>query len=157
METDDKRLDAIISRYGGDKTRLLGMFQDVQRHYRYLPKEAIRYICGKLNVPLSRGYEVATFYKVFSLTPRGAHTVHVCLGTACHLRGGPNILETFERELKIRIGGTTGDRLFTLESVNCLGACALAPLVRVDEQDFGKTTQASVKTIINEFNYGEQS
>jgi NADH:ubiquinone oxidoreductase subunit E len=156
MEIDEKRLDAVISHYKGDKSRILSMFQDVQRHYRYLPKEAIIHICASLKVPLSKGYEVATFYKTFSLTPRGAHTVHVCLGTACHLRGGPNILETFERELKVKMGGTTEDRFFTLESVNCLGACALAPLVRVDEQDFGKTTQASVKTIINEFKHGEQ-
>jgi NADH-quinone oxidoreductase subunit E len=157
MEADSERLDAIISRYGREKSHILGMFQDVQREYRYLPKEAIKYICDRLGVPFSKGYEVATFYKVFSLRPRGKHTVHVCLGTACHLRGGPNILEAFERQLKVKPGGTTEDGLFTLESVNCLGACALAPLVRVDEQDFGKATQGGIKTIINEFSDGEQS
>ncbi|MDD5245735.1 MAG: NAD(P)H-dependent oxidoreductase subunit E [Syntrophorhabdaceae bacterium] len=155
MEVDTAAINTIIDKYGKDKSYLLAMFQDVQRQYRYLPKEAIQYICGELHIPFSKGYEVATFYASLSLTPRGKHTIHVCLGTACHLRGGPNILDTFERELNIKKGNTTGNGLFTLESVNCLGACALAPLVRVDGQDYGKTTPSIVKKIINE--YGESS
>lgn len=151
MEVDKGKIDGIIEKYNSDRSYMLAMFQDIQREYRYLPKETIIYICERLNIPFSKGYEVATFYKTLSLKPRGRHTIHVCLGTACHLRGGPNILETFERELKIKTGETTGDGNFTVETVNCLGACALAPLVRVDEQDFGKTTQSTVKTIISKF------
>jgi NADH-quinone oxidoreductase subunit E len=131
------------------------MFQDIQREYRYVPPEAVRYVSVQLDIPLAKSYEVVTFYKTLSLKPRGKHTVHVCLGTACHLRGGPNVLEAFERELGVSTGGTTEDGLFTLETVNCLGACALAPLVRVEEKDFGKTTPALVKKIISEFGDGE--
>jgi NADH:ubiquinone oxidoreductase subunit E len=155
MELDVEKLDAIINKYGGARSHILGIFQDIQREYRYLPKDAIRHVCDRLNMPFSKGYEVATFYKSLSLKPRGKHTVHVCLGTACHLRGGPNIVETFERELTIKIGDTTENGIFTLESVNCLGACALAPLVRVDEQDFGKSTPGAVKKIIDKFANGE--
>ncbi|HON86029.1 MAG TPA: NAD(P)H-dependent oxidoreductase subunit E [Syntrophorhabdaceae bacterium] len=157
MEVDTAKIDSIIEKYNRDRSYMLAMFQDVQRLYRYLPKEAISYICKQLDIPFSKGYEVATFYKALSLKPRGRHTIHVCLGTACHLRGGPNILETFERELHIKTGETTEDGRFSIETVNCLGACALAPLVRVDEHDFGKTTQAVVKKIINEFTDGVKS
>ena len=156
MEVDVEKLNTILNKYGGDKPYILAMFQDIQKEYRYLPKDVLKYICDKLNIPFSKGYEVATFYKAISLNPRGKHTIHVCLGTACHLRGGPNILDAFERELNVRKGDTTGDGMFTLESVNCLGACALAPLVRFDEKDFGKTTQVTVNKIISEFKDGER-
>jgi NADH:ubiquinone oxidoreductase subunit E len=154
---DHEKLDAIIACYSGDSAYILAMFQDVQRGLRYLPKEAVEYICERLHVPVSKGYEVSTFYKTISLTPRGKHTIHVCLGTACHLRGGPNILDGFERELKIQKGSTTEDGFFTLESVNCLGACALAPIVRVDETDFGKATQTTVREIVKTFGSGEEA
>lgn len=155
MEVDTSKLDEIIAKYKSDRSYLLSMFQDIQREYRYLPKEAIKYVCAKLGIPVIKGYEMATFYKSLSLVPRGKHTIHVCMGTACHLKGAPGVLEAFERELKIKKGETTEDMLFTLESVNCLGACALAPLVRVDEKDFGKVNQTSVKTIIDEYKRGE--
>jgi len=156
MEVDVGKLNTILNKYGGDKSYILAMFQDIQKEYRYLPKDALKYICDKLSIPFSKGYEVATFYKAISLKPRGKHTIHVCLGTACHLRGGPNILDSFERVLNVKKGNTTGDGMFTLESVNCLGACALAPLVRVDEKDFGKTTSVTVNKIISEFKDGER-
>ena len=155
MELDVEKLDAVISKHGRDKSHILGIFQDIQKEYRYLPKDAIKHVCYQLKIPLTKGYEVATFYKTLSLKPRGKHTVHVCLGTACHLRGGPSIVETFERELRTTIGKTTENGVFTLETVNCLGACALAPLVRVDEQDFGKSTPAAVRKIIDQFTDGE--
>jgi NADH:ubiquinone oxidoreductase subunit E len=155
MELEVEKLDAVINKYGGDRSHILAIFQDIQKEYRYLPKDAVRHVCHRLDMPFSKGYEVATFYKTLSLKPRGKHTIHVCLGTACHLRGGPNIVETFERELSIRIGDTTENGVFTLETVNCLGACALAPLVRIDEQDFGKSTPAAVKKIIDDFKDGE--
>ncbi len=156
MEAELEKLRVIIDKYRGDKAHLLSMFQDVQRHFRFLPKDAVKYICEQLKIPLAKGYEVATFYRSFSLNPRGKHTVRVWLGTACHLRGAPTVTEAFERELQVKVGQTTGDGSFTLESVNCLGACALAPLVRVDEQDFGKTTLAGIRTIIERFRDGQK-
>jgi NADH:ubiquinone oxidoreductase subunit E len=151
MEISKEKLDEIILKYGRDKAYLLAIFQDVQKEYRYLPKEAVKHICMRLGMPQVDGFEVATFYKSLSLKPRGKHTVHVCLGTACHLKGGADVLLSFMRELKVKTGETTTDGAFTLESVNCLGACALAPLVRVDEKDFGKTTVAQVRKMINDF------
>ncbi len=155
MELDRVKLDEAISKYKGDRSFLLGIFQDIQREYRYLPKEAIKYVCERLNIPVVKGYEIATFYKSLSLVPKGNHTIHVCMGTACHLKGAPGVLEAFERELKVKKGETTEDMMFTLETVNCLGACALAPLVRVDERDFGKVNQTNVKNIIDEYKRGE--
>ena len=108
-------------------------------------------VTEKLEIPFSQVYEVATFYRSFSLEPRGEHEVKVCLGTACHLRGGPLILENFERELGVSAGGTTDDKSFTLETVNCVGACALAPLVVVDNEYFGNNNSSSVKKILNKF------
>jgi NADH-quinone oxidoreductase subunit E len=151
MDVDKEKLDEIILRYQRSKAHLLAIFQDVQKEYRYLPKEAVKHICRRLGIPEVDGYEVATFYKSLSLKPRGEHTIHVCLGTACHLKGGADVLLSFVRELKVKTGETTSDGKFTLESVNCLGACALAPLVRVDEKDFGKTTAAQARTIISDF------
>jgi NADH-quinone oxidoreductase subunit E len=151
MEFDGTEIDFIVEKYGRKKAHLLAIFQDVQRQYRYLPREAIRHVCRRLGIPEVDGYEVATFYKAFSLTPRGKHTVHVCLGTACHLKGGADVLLSFIRELKVKTGETTADGDFNLESVNCLGACALAPLVRVDERDFGKTSASGVKAMLGEF------
>jgi NADH-quinone oxidoreductase subunit E len=148
---DFGKVDQIIDKYGRDQTGILGMFQDIQREYRYLPKEAIAHVCKTLGVPLAKGYEVATFFKALSLKPRGKYTIQVCLGTACHLKGGPNVIEQFERELSVKTGDTTANKRFTLESVNCLGACALAPLVRVDEKDFGKTTPGTVKKVVKAF------
>jgi NADH:ubiquinone oxidoreductase subunit E len=151
MDVDREKLDEIILRYQRSKAHLLAIFQDVQKEYRYLPKEAIKHICRRLGIPEVDGFEVATFYKSLSLKPRGKHTIHVCLGTACHLKGGADVLLSFIRELKVKTGETTADGKFTLESVNCLGACALAPLVRVDDRDFGKTTAGQARTLISDF------
>ena len=151
MGVDREKLDEIILKYQRSKAHLLAIFQDIQREYRYLPKEAVKHVCRRLGIPEVDGYEVATFYKSLSLKPRGEHTIHVCLGTACHLKGGADVLLSFVRELKVKTGETTTDGKFTLESVNCLGACALAPLVRVDDKDFGKTTAAQARTIVSEF------
>jgi NADH:ubiquinone oxidoreductase subunit E len=151
MDVDKEKLDELILKYQRSKAHLLAIFQDVQKEYRYLPKEAVKHICRRLGVPEVDGFEVATFYKSFSLKPRGKHTVHVCLGTACHLKGGADVLLSFIRELKVKTGETTADGAFTLESVNCLGACALAPLVRVDDRDFGKTKAAHIRSILSDF------
>jgi NADH-quinone oxidoreductase subunit E len=148
---DLKKVDTIIDKYNAEKSSLIGIFQDIQQEYRYLPREAILRVVDRLGIPITQAYTVATFYKSFSLVPRGEHEIHVCLGTACHLRGGQRLMENFERSLGVKAGGTTKDMKFTLETVNCLGACALAPLVRVDQKNYGKMAGDKVSRIIKEY------
>ncbi|MDP8239238.1 MAG: NAD(P)H-dependent oxidoreductase subunit E [Candidatus Hatepunaea meridiana] len=133
---------------------LIGMLQDIQARYSYLPEEALSYISEHTNRSLVDIYGVATFYKSFSLTPRGKHLCSVCLGTACHVRGAPMIAEEFERQLGIKAGQTTKDKEFTLETVNCLGACALGPIVVVDGQYFSNVKTSKVKQILSETREG---
>ena len=124
-------IDSILDRYPSHPQYLISLLQDVQAEYDYISPQHLNLICGHVGVPLSRAWSVATFYKSFSLEPRGEHEIKVCLGTACHLKGGPRILEALERDLSIKRGQTTEDLRFTLETVNCLGACALAPVMVV--------------------------
>lgn len=148
---DLKKVDEIIDKYNAEKSFLIGIFQDIQAQWRYLPREAIARVVERLGIPLTQAYMVATFYKSFSLVPRGEHEINVCLGTACHLRGGQRLVENFERTLRVKAGGTTADMKFTLETVNCLGACALAPLVRVDQKNYGKMSGDKISKIIKEY------
>jgi NADH-quinone oxidoreductase subunit E len=135
MDVDLSRLQPVLDRYDkGDKTALIHALQDLQGTYRYLPQEGMRAISAHLGVPLSKAYAAATFYKAFSLEPRGEHTCRVCLGTTCHIRGAPFLVEELERLLGVEAGGTTKDLKFTLETVNCVGACAMAPVVIVDDK-----------------------
>jgi NADH-quinone oxidoreductase subunit E len=151
---DLKKVDQIIDKYNAEKSTLIGIFQDIQAEWRYLPREAIARVVERLGIPITQAYMVATFYKSFSLVPRGEHEVHVCLGTACHLRGGQRLVENFERILDVKAGGTTADMKFTLETVNCLGACALAPLVRVDQKNYGMMSGDKIAKIIKEYRTG---
>ncbi len=143
-----KFVDKVIERWGSDPSFLIPMLQDIQDKYRYLPRPALLRLHKKLNLPLTRIYEVATFYKAFSLEPKGKYIIQVCLGTACHLRGGPRIVDAFKRELGIDVNKTTSDGLFTLQTVNCLGACALAPVVKVNEEVHGQMRTDKVKDLI---------
>lgn len=145
MEKDVKE---IIKRYGGDKSFLVPILQDVQKHFNYLPKEAIQSVSTLLEVPLSQIYHVATFYKAFSLLPRGKHQFQLCLGTACHVRNAPLLGEHIERTLGIKPGETTTDLEFTFETVNCLGACALGPILVVDEEYHGQMTISKANKIL---------
>jgi NADH-quinone oxidoreductase subunit E len=148
---DEETISEILGRHDNRVDALIMILQDIQNVYRYLPEEAMRIVTERLDIPFSQVYEVATFYRSFSLEPRGEHEIKVCLGTACHLRGGPLILENFERELGIHAGGTTKDQSFTLETVNCVGACALAPLVVVDTEYYGNNNSNSVKKILKNY------
>jgi len=147
---------SIVRKYKGNKSALIAALQEIQAAFNYLPKEALLIVGGALNVPLSRVYEVATFYNAFSLKPRGKHIVKICLGTACHVRGAPSILDKMERTLYVKPGQTTEDGLFSLETVNCVGACALGPLVVIDEEYHGQVTMAKVDKIIGKIKEGEQ-
>ena len=131
--------------------------QDVQRLENYLPQETLQYIGRELEVPLSRVYYIATFYKSFSLEPRGRHIVKVCLGTACHLNGAVQNLEQVERILSISEGETTKDRMFSLETVNCVGTCALAPVTMVGEDYYGAVTPGRVEKILSAYSTGSGS
>ncbi len=144
-------IDEILDRYNRKKSALIGILQDIQTEYNYLPKESLLRVRESLKIPLTQIYGIASFYKSFNLKPRGKHIVSVCLGTACHVRGAVRILEEIERDLAIKSGQTTKDSMFTLETVNCLGACALGPLIVVDGQYYGKMTSGKVEKVLRNY------
>lgn len=141
----------IVKKYGKDKSQLVSILQDIQAEYNYLPRQALDKLARKLDIPQSQVYSMATFFRAFSLKERGKHIVNVCLGTACHVRGADLILESLERQMEVKRGGTTKDGKFTLESVNCMGCCATGPVVKIDEEYFGHMTNDQVETMLNKF------
>jgi len=143
-----QRVEPILARYQRDQGLLVSVLQDIQAEYNYLPKEALVQVSQGLDIPLSQVYSVATFFKAFSLKPRGRHLINVCLGTACHVRGAVRILEEIERELNIKPRETTEDFKYTLETVNCVGACALGPIVIVDGKYSGQMKSNKVKPLL---------
>lgn len=143
-----KKVDEILERHPADKTSLIMVMQDINKELRYLPEEALSRVSEKLAVPLSKVYSVATFYKVFSLKPKGKKLIKVCMGTACHIKGAPVLLEKIENDLRIKSGETTKDLEYTVETVNCVGACALAPLVAVNEKYHGNLKPNRVSSIL---------
>jgi NADH-quinone oxidoreductase subunit E len=142
------KVDEIIAHYGGDQTSRLAILQDIQVEYNYLPRPALEKVAVGLGVPISEVYRMATFFKAFSLQPRGEYVVKVCLGTACHVRGGPGILDAVERTLGIAAGSTTADNKVTLEAVRCVGACALGPIMLVNDQPHGNMTRDAATKIV---------
>lgn len=146
-----KKVDVIVDQYGCNRDSLISILQDIQAGYHYLPEEVIRQVARRLDLPLIQVYGVATFFKAFSLKPRGKHLVHVCLGTACHVRGAPAVLDEVKRQLGVETGDTTKDMKFTLETVNCLGACALGPIVVVDGNYQGKMRPGKVKGVFKQY------
>jgi NADH-quinone oxidoreductase subunit E len=147
----DEKVSAIINKYNGDRGQLVSILQDIQTEYYYLPKEALIQVSETMGIPASQVYNMATFFRAFSLEPRGKHLINVCLGTACHVRGAARILEKIERSLAINRGETTKDRKFTLETVNCMGACALGPVVKIDGEYFGQMSTDRVDHLFNQF------
>lgn len=152
---DIDKIDEIIRHHGTDKSKLIIILQDVQAEYNWLPQDVLGYIAKRLNIPLINVFEIVSFYKSFSLKPRGKHLIRVCLGTACYVRGGTRIIETAERILNVKAGETTADHKFTLEGVNCLGCCALGPLMMVDDEYYGKLPPTKVEKTLH--NYGHSS
>ncbi len=141
-------LNDILNRYSHDPANIISILQDIQAEANWLPEEALRYVCSELKIPLSKMMGLATFYKAFSLKPRGRHIVSVCLGTACHVRGAERIAGAVERELNIKGGETDEDLQWTLETVGCLGACALGPIVVVDGEYHGQMTSAKATRLL---------
>jgi NADH-quinone oxidoreductase subunit E len=150
-EQVEKKVDKILDKYRNSQGLLVSILQDIQAEYNYLPREALEQVSRGMDVPLSQVYSVATFFKAFSLEPRGRHLMHVCLGTACHVRGAVRVLESIQRELDIKPGETTGDLKYTLETVNCVGACALGPIVIVDEEYSGEMNTEKVKPLLEKY------
>lgn len=144
-------IEKIVERYGNKDSAILSILQDVQAKEKYLPREALEYLGQTLNIPINKIYRIATFYKAFSLMPRGKHEICVCMGTACHVRGAQRIVDQMKLELGIRPGETTKDQNFTLETVNCLGVCAAGPVVSIDGQYFGKMGSAKVEGTLKKF------
>ena len=147
VEFEPKEVVETIERNGANGS-LISMLEEIQAQYRYLPRDAMILVSEGLGVPLSQIYSVATFYHSFSLEPRGKHTICVCTGTACHVRGAVQVLERLGTRLGIAPGGTTRDREFTLEMVNCLGCCALGPVVVVDNEYEGQMTTRKVDKLL---------
>jgi NADH-quinone oxidoreductase subunit E len=146
-----QKVKSILDNYQRDKGMLVSILQDVQAEYSYLPEEALVEVSQASETPLSQVYSVATFFKAFSLEPRGRHLINVCLGTACHVRGAVKVLEAIERELNIKAGRTTKDLKFTLETVNCVGCCALGPVVIIDEGYYGQMKTDKVKALLENY------
>ncbi|MCK4717594.1 MAG: NADH-quinone oxidoreductase subunit NuoE [Thermoplasmata archaeon] len=141
-------IDTIIDKHNCDKSALIQILLDIQKKYNWLPNHALLWTSERLNIPMSQILNIATFYKAFSLEEKGKHTVKVCLGTACHVRGGPEIMRRVEEKLGVKSGETTEDGMFTVESVNCLGCCALGPVMMVDDEYHGKLEPAKVEGIL---------
>ncbi len=146
------KLDSIIEKYKDKPGGLIPVLEEAQVCLEFLPMPVQKRIAAGLNLPLSRVYGVVTFYSFFTMTPRGKHTIRVCLGTACYVRGGKALAEALEKQFNMREGETTEDRMFTLESVRCLGACGLGPVVVVDEDVHGRVKPGKLKDLLSQYN-----
>jgi NADH-quinone oxidoreductase subunit E len=150
-----KNVDTIIDTNGGDASSLLAIMQEVQDEARYLPREAMTRISERLSIPIAQVYRMATFFESFHLEPRGKHICTVCMGTACHVRGATRLVEQLERDLDIPSGATTKDLMFTIEEVNCVGACALGPLVIMDGDYKGNMTSGRLQKVVKKMRKAE--
>ena len=153
MEANElkSKVETVLKQHQNDSSLLVDILQDIQAEVGYLPKEALVATAKGLDVPVSRVYSVATFFKAFSLTPRGRNLINVCMGTACHVRGAGKVLEQIEKELGIASGETTKDLKFTLETVNCVGACALGPMVIIGEDYHGEMTPETIGSVLKNY------
>lgn len=148
---DSKAIDQLLEKYQHAPSSIIAILQYLQETEHYLPEMDLAYISERLPLPLSRIYRIATFYNAFSLRPRGKFLINVCLGTACHVRGAARVLDKIKMDLDIDVGGMTKDRLFSLETVNCLGACALGPVVVIGDDYHGQMTPGKISTILKRY------
>ena len=157
METEfEEKLDGILSGYSGSKEELIPLLQEAQKEFRYLPSEVMLKIARFLRVPESTVYGVTTFYAQFKMVPSGRNIIRICRGTACHVRGGARILREVERRLGIKAGETTENMEYTLETVACIGACALAPTMTIEKETYGKVTTKKVAEVFSDRSKAEQ-
>ena len=148
---DNAKTERIIDDHGCEASSLIQILLDIQNEFHWLPPEALALVSEKLQVPMSRIQHTATFYKAFSLVPKGRHEIHVCMGTACHVRGAPRVLEVIENITGIQPGETDSDLKFSLDTVNCLGCCALGPVMEIDEQHLGKLAPAMAADLLKNY------
>lgn len=151
MDLDQSKMDGILAAFPKQADQLIQALQDVNVAFGWLPPEAMKQVAAHLGVPLARVYNVASFYKAFSLVPRGRTVIRICQGTACHVRGADPVADEFGRLLGIKVGETTADLGFTLEAVNCVGTCALGPVVVVNEHYHAKVRTSDAKTIVRQY------
>jgi len=149
MDTD--RVDQIIDKHQGEASSLIQVLLEIQSEHHWLPKEALERVSEKLQVPLTRIQHIATFYKAFSLVPKGRHEIHICTGTACHVRGAPRVLDAVQDLTGIKPGETDLDSKFSLETVNCLGCCALGPVMVIDGETYGKMAPAETADVLKRY------
>jgi NADH-quinone oxidoreductase subunit E len=148
---DQNKIDEIINKHQSEPSSLIQILLEIQKEHHWLPKEALEKVSERLNVPLSRIQHIVTFYKAFSLVPRGRHEIHVCMGTACHVRGAPRLLDTVQDLIGIKPGETDKDLKFSLETVNCLGCCALGPVMELDGTYHGKMGPAEIEVVLKNY------
>ncbi len=146
---DNDRIDQIVDKHQGEASSLIQILLDIQGEKHWLPREALERVSEKLHVPLSRIQHITTFYKAFSLVPKGRHEIHVCMGTACHVRGAPRVLNAVQDLTGIRPGETDLDMKFSLETVNCVGCCALGPVVEIDGKTHGNVSAAETADVLD--------
>ena len=151
IKIDWQKIDEIIEKYRQNREALLMIMQDISELYNYIPPEVVPVLTDKLDIKESLIYSVATFYKTISLEPRGKYIVNVCTGTACHVRGAEKIVDALQENLDIKVGETTGDMGFTLESVRCIGCCASGPVITVNQDTHGGLDRASVLKVVDEY------
>jgi NADH:ubiquinone oxidoreductase subunit E len=144
-------IDTILGRHPREPGSIIQVLLDIQNELYYLPRDVLEYVSRQLDVPISRSYHLATFYKAFSLKPKGKYPIAVCTGTACHVQGSPKIIDQICRELAIKEGETTGDNLFSVESVRCLGCCGLAPVVTIGKNLHGKVPLSKVAKMLQQY------
>ena len=148
---DNERVDQIVDKYHGEPSYLIQVMLEIQKENNSLPKEALERVAKKLEVPMTRIQHIATFYKAFSLVPKGRHQVHICVGTACHVRGAGRVLDTVEEMIGIKPGETDLELKFSLETVNCLGCCALGPVVEIDGKTHGKMVPGEMANVLKTY------
>ena len=148
---DIERIDQIIDKHQGVASSLIQILLEIQSENHWLPREAIERVSEKLHVPLSRIQHISTFYKAFSLVPKGRHEIHVCMGTACHVRGAMRVLDTVQDLTGIKSGETDLDLKFSLETVNCLGCCALGPVMEIDGKIHGKLLPSETADVLKSY------
>jgi NADH-quinone oxidoreductase subunit E len=151
IENNATKVEALIESYIDRKEQLISLLQDIQSQFNYIPGDTLIKISQKLDIPLSQVFSVATFFRSFSLKPRGRHTVTVCLGTACHVRGGQRLVDKIGRDYNLKPGGTMPDERFTLETANCLGCCALGPVVVVDGKYESQVSPDKLENILKKY------
>lgn len=153
METQP--VDDILSRYPEVRGSLISVLHEIQSHYKYLPEDVLRHLAHRTGVPITRIYSIATFYHLFSLTPKGKHQIHVCLGTACHVKGSQRIIDELKRKLDVNEGETTKDMKYTLDAVRCVGACSLAPVMVVDKDTHSNVSSRKAMDILKQLDREE--